>query len=116
MLTALDAPVPYGKDPSFINYDQQVLLRGKVANLDPPELAAARIRRTETVARQLCLATGSDVVTNNDGADRILTISQDYSAPDAVDSAHQGVARSFQFRRTNQTMDVNLAEFDLFRR
>ena len=105
-----------GKGPPFIDYEQQVRLWRRVANLDPSKRAAASILRIDTVARQVCLAAGSDFVVNNDGAERIVTILKDYIAPDAADSVDQEVARFLQSKRPGRTMDVHLAEFDLLRR
>ena len=99
-----------GKGSSYIIYEQQVRLWRQVANLDPSKRAAALILQVETVARQVCLAAGSDSVANNDGAEQILGILKDYFAPDAVDSAFQEVARFLQFKRTDQTMDVYPAQ------
>ena len=48
------------------------------------------------MARKVSLAAGGDVVPNNDGAERILAILQDYFATGAVDSVYQEVARSLR--------------------
>ena len=70
------------------------------------------ILRVETVACPVCLAPGSDIVANDDGADRIHAILRDYLAPEAVESGKLEVVPSLQFKQTDQTMDVYPAEFD----
>ena len=44
----------------------------------------------------------------NDSTQRMLRISRERFAPDAIDAAYQGVTSSLHFERTDQTMDVYL--------
>ena len=101
---------------SLINYEQQVRPWRQATSRDPSKRAAALILRMGTVAHQVCSAAGSDIVANNDGVDRILAILRAYFAPEAVESGNQEVVRSPQLKRTAQTVDVYLAEFDLLLR
>ena len=105
-----------GDGSSYINYEQRVRLWHHVANLGPSERAAPLILQMETVTHQGCPAAGGDFVVNSDEAERIRSILNDYSAPDAVDSIYRELTRFFQCKRTDQTMDVFLAELDLLRR
>ena len=59
---------------------------------------------------------GVTLLWSSDSADQILNISRENFAPGAVDSAYQEVVWYFAIRRTNRTMDVSRAEFDLLRR
>ena len=102
--------------PSSITSEQQVHLWRRVANLDASKCGAALILRKEIVARQVCLSTGGDFVANTDGANRILSILEDYVAPAAVDSVYQEVARFLQSAQKNEKTDVYLVEFDSLRR
>ena len=52
---------------------------------------------------------------SSEGEGRSLRILRQCPAPDAVDSVCQEVALSSQFKRTDQTTDACLAEFDLLR-
>ena len=46
----------------------------------------------------------------------MLGISRNYFAPELADSMQQEVVRFTQLRRTGQTIDGNIAEYDLIRR
>ena len=62
------------------------------------------------------MALGSDLLMEPDAAAKALQISRDYVAPDALDMAYQGVARSWHFERAAQWMDDYLAKSDLLLR
>ena len=66
----------------------------------------------DTFARQVCIAAGSDIIMSNRAAEKILNISRESFAPAAADSVYQRVFRFSQLKRTDQTTDVLLAEFD----
>ena len=66
--------------------------------------------------RPVCLAEGSDILDRGDGFSKILNISRNYSTLEAVDAIHQQVVRFMRLRRTDQPVDVYIAEFDLLRR
>ena len=116
MLPAENARVADGSGPSFLKYEQQAGLRRRVTNLDPSKRAVALILQTGAVARRVCLAAGSHVITNDDGVERALAILRDYFAPEAANSAYHEVARLLQCKRTAQTMGVCLAECAALRR
>ena len=58
---------------------------------------------------------GKGCVENNDGARRILRIIWKRGAPGAVDEIYQEVAKFMNSKRTDQSMDVSLTEFDVSR-
>ena len=62
------------------------------------------------------MATGSDAITDGDGARRISTILCGYFALKAAVSAYQEVNRFLQFKRTGFAIDARLVEFDALRR
>ena len=70
----------------------------------------------DTVARQVCMAAGSDMIRGGNGADQNQNISREYFAPDAVDSVYREIVRSLHIKKTGQTMDVFSVEFDVHRR
>ena len=52
----------------------------------------------------------------NDDVMRILEIPRNYFGPGAVDSIYQEVVRFLRYRRTDRSIDVYIAEFDLLLR
>ena len=85
-------------------------------NLGPSKMAAALISQMETVARQVCVAAGNDVITNNNGVGRALAIVRDCLVPGVVNSVYQEVARFLRFKRADRSADAFLVGFDLLRR
>ena len=71
--------------------------------------------RAQPVPRQVCLAEGSDILDHSDGVAEILNILRNYFAPEAVGAIHQQLMRFMRFRRTDQSVDENIAEYDLLR-
>ena len=88
---------------SFSNYAQELELCSRVANMDP-------------VAREVCVATGSDQITDPGGAMEIAQVLNDYFAADAADSGYQEVVRFWQFGRAVGTMGKYSVCFDSLRR
>ena len=66
MLPSVSAPCFYGKDASFSNYAQPVDMLGQVANFGPAKRAPALILHMDAAARRVCMAAGSDVITDHD--------------------------------------------------
>ena len=116
MLPSANAPVFDGGDPSFNGYKQHVRVLRQATNLDPSKKAAALISQMEIVARQVCLAAGSDVVMGGGGAERISAILRDYLGSDAADSAYQEVVRCLHSKRTDRGTDAYMVYSDLLRR
>ena len=108
MLPAVCVPT-FGREGSpSVDYEQQVISWCPVTNLDPANRASLLILRMDIVAREVCTAAGSDAIMDAYGVENILTILQDYFAPEAV--------RFLQFRWADQTMDEYLAQPDSLRR
>ena len=66
-----------------------------MTNLEPPKRASALILIMDPVAREVCMAAGSDQILGADGVMKIVKLLNDYFAPDAADSVHQAVACFF---------------------
>ena len=75
----------------------------------PIKRASALISNMDPVAREACMAAGSDQLANQDGVTKITQLLSAHLAPDAADSAYQEVARFSQFKRAAQTMGGYLA-------
>ena len=99
MLPAASASSLCGKGASFFNYEKQVKLPRQVANEGPVKRAALLILQMATAARQVCMAAGSDVLMDADGAEKISAITFDNCVPEAMDSVYQEIARFLQFKR-----------------
>ena len=97
------------------NYEQRAKLWRQVTNLGPAKRASALIVQIDTRLRQDCMAAGSGVIADGDGAEKISTVLRDYLAPEAADSANQEVVRCLQWRRTGQTMDSFTVDLDFCR-
>ena len=93
-----------------------VELRSYVTNLGPMKRAPALILEVGPVAREVCAAAGSALITDPDGAIKITLLLHDYFAPDAAGSVDQEVARSLRLARTTQTMGEYPVRSDLLRR
>ena len=91
MLPAAAVPAFDGKGSSFSNYDQQVRLWLRVANLEPPKRAPALIPRMDTAVRKVYVAAGSGIILSGDGADRLTNILRENFAPGAADSVYREV-------------------------
>ena len=81
----------------------------------PGEVGFGVIRQIDTRLRQDCMAAGSGVIADGDGAEKISTVLRGYLAPEAADSANQEVVRCLQWRRTGQTMDSFTVDLDFCR-
>ena len=90
----------HGKGASFIEFEQQVRLWMQMTEMEPPKRAAALVVHMNSTARQVCLAVAGDHIAKNNGAEHV------------VNTIYREVARFLQFRRTGQTTDENIAEFD----
>ena len=115
MVPAAAVPAFGGKGSSFSGYEQLVSLWPQVTTLEPAKGAAALILQMSDVARHACVTTGKDHVIYGDGVRRIMEISRDRCAPDAVDAIYQGIVRIMHYKRTDQTMDAFSVGFDVLR-
>ena len=98
---AARAPAPDEEGSSVQNYERQVRLWMRAATTDP--------------ASKVCLSAGGDPLDDQDGVARILEMLRRNFAPGVADAAYQQVARLFQYRRADQSIDEFIAEFDLLR-
>ena len=73
--------------------------------------AAALVLRVNSVARQV----GGDHLDSNDGVLRRLDILKNYLASEAVGPIYREVACVLQYRRTAESIDEDIVEFDLLR-
>ena len=95
------------------------MLRYQISSSDPQERAANLLLRMTDVARVVCMSVGTDAVGNVDGAPRILRISRERFAPDAIDSILQDVEKwTFSDARTSSRVRIrwSLARCDRKRR
>ena len=60
--------------------------------------------------RHACLAEGGDVLDRHRGLTRILDILRSYFAPGAADATREQVARTANYRRSDQSVDEGSAE------
>ena len=58
----------------------------------------------DVVAREVCVAAGSDQITGPEGVVKITQALSDYFAPDAFGSIYRGVVRFLQFKRAAWSM------------
>ena len=63
--------------------------------------------------RQVCIAGGSDISDHSDGGSKLSDILRNCFAPEAVGAIRQQVMRFTRFRRTDQSIDEYIAEYDL---
>ena len=63
-----------GGGESLANYAQEVGLRRRVASLDPATCASALILHMGSVARDVCVSAGGDVVRSQGGAKKIAEL------------------------------------------
>ena len=75
--------------------------------------ASALIPNMGPVAREVCVASGSDWNTDQGGLLRTVQLLNDYVSPGAADSVYQEVALSMQFKRTARTTDGCSVSIDL---
>ena len=87
MSPAGGAPSFGAKGTSSVDYEQQAKLRSRVTHLGPAKRRPALILQMDTVSRQVCADSGSDVIMDGDGAEKILAILRGYFAPEAAESA-----------------------------
>ena len=61
------------------------------------------------------MAAGSFRIENNDGVTQILRILKDHFAPEAIDAVFKDVGKFEKFKRTDQSLDTYLLEFEVLR-
>ena len=98
----------------FLDYEHQAHLWMRSARAEVPARASLLVLHMRPVPRQVCLAEGSDISGRSDGVAGISDIPGNYFAPEAADSIHQQVVRFSRIRRTDQSIDEYIVEFDRF--
>ena len=110
------APVFAGGGASFLDFEQQVRLRMRTTKTEVAARASLLALQLRPAPRQVCLAAGGNISGHQDGATRILDIRRSYFAPEAAHAIRQQVTRFTNYRRSGQSVDECIAEFDLLRR
>ena len=87
----------------------------RTARTEMPARASLLILHTQPAPRPECLAEGGDILDHGDGVSKISEPLRSYHAPEAVDEIRQQVMRFMRFRRADQSIRENIAEFDLLR-
>ena len=99
----------------FANYEEKAILWRQISPLGPQKRAASLLLHMTDVAREVRMTVGKDVIGNARGVAHTLRILRERSAPDAMDSIFQDMAKFTYFKRTGQNMDTYLMEFDMLR-
>ena len=95
--TSANVPFVDGAGESSASYAQEVVLSRRVANLGSARRASAHIADMDKVAREVCMAAGSDQIMDHDGVMETLKVLRDYTAPDSGWSKR----KSRTFRKSN---------------
>ena len=77
-------------------------MRRQVANSEPARRASALILLMDSVARQVSMSEGQDIVVNNDGANQTPQMLREHFAPDAAAATYKEIVRFSHFKRTDQ--------------
>ena len=109
------APTFDGKGPSYQDYEQRVALRNRTAEIHPAQRASQLVLHMEPFARQICLQSGGDSFMDGVEVVEVLQVLKQYFSPDASDHVYQDVWKFLHHKRTDQTMERFLLEFDLLR-
>ena len=104
-----------GKASSFLDYEQRVQLWLNTTEIPEEKRATSLLLHMDTVARQVCLNSGGDVMMNGADAALVLQALRQYFQPDAVDQVFQQIDKFMKFRRIDQTMERFLMEFGILR-
>ena len=115
MAPTVAIPSSGGKNESCANRAQGVELCSRATNLGVDTRPSPLVLQMGPVARDVCLAVGSDHFFWPDGIMEIPQALHDYFAPPALDSVYREVARFLQLKRAAQTMGAHLVRFDLLR-
>ena len=115
MAPTVAIPSSGGKGESCANRAQGVELCSRATNLGVDTRPSPLVLQMGPVARDVCLAVGSDHFFWPDGIMEIPQALHDYFAPPALDSVYREVARFLQLKRAAQTMGAHLVRFDLLR-
>ena len=109
------APAFYGRGAHILDYDHQVRLWMRTTRIEASAGASVLILHMQPAPRQVCRANGGNILGRSGGATKILQELRNYFAPKAADAIHQHVTRYLRFRRTDQSIDEYLAEYDFLR-
>ena len=104
-----------GKGSSFQDYEQRVALWHRTTDIPADRRASQLVLHMEPLARQICLQNGGDSFMDGVNVAEVLQELKQYFSPDASDHVHQDVWKFLHHKRTDQTMERFLLEFDLLR-
>ena len=115
------SPISYvptfdGKAPSFLDFEQRVILRNVSTEIPPEMRSTLLILHMGPAARQVCMFSGADTLM--EGCDVMLVAQalRDYFQPDAVGRIFSRVEKFASGARADQTIEKFLAEFGILRR
>ena len=104
-----------GKGSSFQDFEQRVALWNRTTEIQPDRRASQLVLHMEPFARQICLQSGGDSFMDGVAAMEVLQVLKQYFLPDASGHVYQDVWKFLHHKRTDQTMERFLLEFDLLR-
>ena len=104
-----------GKGSSFLDFEQRVALWNRATDIPAGRRASQLVLHMEPFARQVCLQNGGDSFMEGVAATEVLQVLKQYFLPDASDHVYQDVWKFLHHKRTDQTMERFLLEFDLLR-
>ena len=109
------APTFDGKGASFLDFEQRVALWSRTTDIPEDRRASQLVLHMEPFARQVCLQNGGDSFMEGVAVTEVLQVLKQYFLPDASDHVYQDVWKFLHHKRTDQTMERFLLEFDLLR-
>ena len=115
MAPTVAIPSSGGKGESCATRAQGVELCSRATNLGVDTRPSPLVLQMGPVARDVCLAVGSDHFFWPDGIMEIPQALHDHFAPPALDSVYREVVRFLQLKRAAQTMGAHLVRFHLLR-
>ena len=104
-----------GKGSSFQDFEQRVALWNRTTDIPPDRRASQLVLHMEPFARQICLQNGGDSFMDGVAVIEVMQVLKQYFLPDASDHVYQEVWKFLHHKRTDQTMERFLLEFDLLR-
>ena len=108
-VASTEVPKFDGQATSFADYEGKVLSWRRVSTMGPGKQASRLLLHMSDVA------VGKDVPGNSGGVDQILEISRGRLAPNSIGSISQDVVKFMYFKRTAQTIDTCIMEFERLR-
>ena len=104
-----------GKSSSFMDFEQRVALWNRTTEVHPAQRASRLVLHMTPFARQICLQNGGDTFMDGVEVAEVLQELKQYFSPGASDHVYQDVWEFIHHKKTDQTMERFLLEFDLLR-